>query len=172
MRIVNLETGVTPSQDAWPRNGIHYRMHQRNLGCLVAARVDCWCLANNHVLDWGCDGLMETRGVLDAAGVAHAGAGPNAEQAASPAVLDVPGKGCVCIYALGDATSGIPRAWGATADRPGVNLLDDLTEETAQVIARRMRREKRPGDLVVASIHWARTGGTTCPTGRSASRIG
>ena len=45
-------------------------------------------MANNHVLDWGYDGLSETLKTLDAAGIAHAGAGNDAEEAMQPAVLD------------------------------------------------------------------------------------
>jgi hypothetical protein len=50
-------------------------MHPRNIDCITAARIDCCCLANNHVLDWGYDGLAETLRTLDAAGIAHTGAG-------------------------------------------------------------------------------------------------
>ena len=59
-RIVNLETAVTVAEDDWPRKGIHYRMHPANVACLTAARIDCGVLANNHVLDWGPGGLVET----------------------------------------------------------------------------------------------------------------
>src|SRR4029453_6689562 len=52
-RIVNLETAVTASDDAWSGKGIHYRMHPANVSCLTVAKLDCCCLANNHVLDWG-----------------------------------------------------------------------------------------------------------------------
>ena len=163
VRIVNLETSVTRSGDAWPGKGIHYRMNPRNVGCMTAARIDCCCLANNHVLDWGYSGLAETLQTLDMAGVAHAGAGRNAADAASPAVLDVAGKGRVLVYSFGAMTSGIPRAWAATEDRPGVNLLDDLSEDTARSVGRRMRRAKQPGDVSVASIHWGPNWGYELP---------
>ncbi|SOZ37388.1 hypothetical protein CBM2605_A60632 [Cupriavidus neocaledonicus] len=52
-RIVNLETAITTSDDAWPGKSVHYRMHPRNVDCLQAAGIDCAVLANNHVLDWG-----------------------------------------------------------------------------------------------------------------------
>src|SRR5262245_51536759 len=32
VRIINLETSITRSEDAWPDKGIHYRMHPRNVG--------------------------------------------------------------------------------------------------------------------------------------------
>src|SRR5215469_304049 len=35
-RIINLETAVTCSEDAWPGKGIHYRMHPANAPVLSA----------------------------------------------------------------------------------------------------------------------------------------
>ncbi len=153
-RIINLETSITTSAEAWPGKAIHYRMHPRNIGCLIAARTDCCCLANNHVLDWGHPGLAETLRTLDAAGIARAGAGRDAAEAAAPAVVGVAGKGRVLVFSLGSTSSGIPREWGVAEDRPGVNLLDDLSEATARRVASHMRAFKRPCDVIVASIHW------------------
>ena len=60
IRLINLETAVTDSDDHWPAKGIHYRMHPRNLPAIRAAAIHCCTLANNHVLDWGYRGLAET----------------------------------------------------------------------------------------------------------------
>jgi poly-gamma-glutamate capsule biosynthesis protein CapA/YwtB (metallophosphatase superfamily) len=163
VRVINLETSITRSEDPWPGKGIQYRMHPRNIGCITAARIDCCCLSNNHVLDWGYEGLAETLQTLDRAGVAHAGAGRTAAEAASPAVLDVADQGRVLVFSFGSTTSGIPWEWGATRHRPGVNLLEDLSEETARRVASRMRRIKRPGDVTVASIHWGGNWGYEIP---------
>jgi poly-gamma-glutamate capsule biosynthesis protein CapA/YwtB (metallophosphatase superfamily) len=59
-RIINLETSVTTRDDYWPGKGINYRMHPKNVCCLTAARIDVCGLSNNHVLDFGYDGLEET----------------------------------------------------------------------------------------------------------------
>jgi poly-gamma-glutamate capsule biosynthesis protein CapA/YwtB (metallophosphatase superfamily) len=161
--IINLETSITTSEDAWPSKPIHYRMHPENIGCLTAARIDCCCLANNHLLDWGYAGLTETLQTLDRAGIAHAGAGESAAAAGCPAMLDVPGKGRVLVFSMGSTTSGIPREWAATPDRPGVNLLEDLSEATAGRVAGQIRAAKRPGDVAVASIHWGANWGYEIP---------
>ena len=153
-RIINLETSVTSSEHYWPDKGIHYRMHPHNVGCLTAARIDCCCLGNNHVLDWGYHGLAETIQTLDSVGIAHTGAGRNAAEAAAPAVLDVPGKGRVLVFCYGAPTSGIPPKWAATANRPGVNFLEDSSEKTAACIAHEMNGFKQKDDVIVASIHW------------------
>src|SRR6266487_4669253 len=164
LRIVNLETATTSAETHWPGKGIHYRMHPLNIGCLSAARISGCALANNHMLDWGYAGLSETLQNLDAAGLAHAGAGRNAKDAADPAVLAVAGKGRVLLFSFGSTGSGIPREWSATASRPGVNLLDDLSNSTAVRIATRMRQFQQPGDLLIASIHWGSNWGYDIPS--------
>jgi poly-gamma-glutamate synthesis protein (capsule biosynthesis protein) len=153
-RIVNLETSITTSCDYWPGKAVHYRMHPRNAGCLKAARVHCCCLANNHVLDWGREGLRETIATLDEAGLGRCGAGADLAEACAPAILDARHGGRALVYALGSATSGIPEDWAATPRASGVNLLADLSEKTARSVTERIQNERRPGDVVVVSIHW------------------
>ena len=84
-RIVNLETSITRS-DAWVDKGINYRMSPDNAGCLLAAGVDCCVLANNHVLDWGEAGLLDTLATLKTLGIKTAGAGRDAPAASRPAI--------------------------------------------------------------------------------------
>jgi poly-gamma-glutamate capsule biosynthesis protein CapA/YwtB (metallophosphatase superfamily) len=152
-RIVNLETAVTTSDVPWPGKGIHYRMHPANVDCLAAA-VDCCVLANNHVLDWGREGLAETLATLRGAGLWTAGAGRDLDEAAAPATIDIPGKGRVLVFAYGLGTSGIPAAWAAGRGCSGVNLLDDLSPHAADAVARQVSAHRQPGDVVVASVHW------------------
>ena len=67
-RIVNLETSITRSDDFWPRKGIHYRMHPGNVELLKVAAINCCVLSNNHVIDFGFRGLLETLETLNRAG--------------------------------------------------------------------------------------------------------
>ncbi|MBK4737598.1 CapA family protein [Noviherbaspirillum pedocola] len=163
VRIMNLETAVTTSAQAWPGKGIHYRMHPANLPCLSAAGVDCCVLANNHVIDWGYQGLDDTLRSLHQAGITTAGAGCDAEEAAAPAVLDVPGKGRVLVFACALGDCGVPEAWRAGKARPGVNLLRDLDARNMQSITEKVRATKRAGDVVVMSIHWGGNWGFRIP---------
>jgi poly-gamma-glutamate synthesis protein (capsule biosynthesis protein) len=153
VRIVNLETSITTSDDFAPK-GINYRMHPGNIGCLRAAGIDCCTLANNHVLDFGRRGLLDTLQALDEAGIASAGAGRDTAQAEAPAILEVAGRGRVLVFAFGEASSGIPPGWAAGKDEPGVSLLADLSDRDVMGIAERVRAQRRPGDLAIASIHW------------------
>ena len=153
--IANLETAVTRSGLHWPK-GINYRMHPGNLPCLSAAGIDCCVLANNHVLDWGEAGLIETLDTLQAAGIATAGAGRNAEEASAPAILPLPRAGRLLVYAVGRASSGIPVEWAASRDQPGVNFLEDTDFADVARLVARIGRDKQPNDIVICSIH---TGG-------------
>ena len=164
LRVVNLETAVTTSEDQWPEKGIHYRMHPDNIPCLTAAGIDCCVLANNHVIDWGYSGLLETLQSLERAGLATAGAGRNQKTAEAPAVFTLPGKGRVLVFAFGHASSGVSDEWQASVDAPGLSVLPDLSEATvAEVRARIAIAARRPGDLVVASIHWGGNWGYEVP---------
>ena len=154
LRIVNLETSITCSDDYWKGKGINYRMQPANVPCLTAAGIDACALANNHVLDWGYAGLDETLKTLHSVGIKTAGAGGNREQAAMPAELPVPGKGRVQLFSFGLESSGIPQQWRAADDKPGVNLLPDLSDSTVALIAAGVRAVKKPGDAVIASLHW------------------
>ena len=152
-RIVNLETAVTTSGN-WQAKGINYRMNPANVDCLTAARIDCCVLANNHVLDWGTAGLVETLDALHAAGLRTAGAGRNEAEAQAPAVLPLPGGGRVLVFGYAHESSGAPPAWVAAAKAPGIGYLDDLSSRTVGRIGERIARERQPGDLVIASVHW------------------
>ena len=154
VRIINLETSVTRSEDYWQDKGINYRMHPKNIPCLTSAGIDCCVLANNHVLDWGYAGLEETLQTLHGVRIKTAGAGGNDKEAKAPAVIAVRNKGRVVVVSMGVDSSGISWGWAASADRPGVNLLSDFSQSTIADISAQIWAVKRPGDIVVASIHW------------------
>jgi poly-gamma-glutamate capsule biosynthesis protein CapA/YwtB (metallophosphatase superfamily) len=163
VRIINLESAVTTSDAAWPGKGINYRMHPANVDVLRAARIDCAVLSNNHVIDWGRNGLLETLETLHRAGVKTAGAGANAAEAEAPAIFEVP-EGRVLVFAMAHASTGVPPQWAATSAGSGVHLLPDLSRETALNIAKQIKsRPRKPGDRVIVSIHWGGNWGYHIP---------
>jgi poly-gamma-glutamate capsule biosynthesis protein CapA/YwtB (metallophosphatase superfamily) len=134
--------------------GINYKMNPENVACLTAAEVDYCVLANNHVLDFATTGLCETLEVLEQVGIRSAGAGRNTTEAQGPVVIETTNAGRVLVFAFGCGSSGIPPDWAASRDRPGVNLLGDLSDRTVAAIAEFSRAARREGDILVASIHW------------------
>ena len=121
VRLINLETSITTSEDAWPEKIVRYRMNPANTPVLAAARIDGCTLANNHILDFGYDGLTQTLESLQQAGVRCAGAGENLEQASAPAVFDQ-GDGRVLLFSAATRSSGVPRKWAAGPAKAGVNF--------------------------------------------------
>jgi poly-gamma-glutamate synthesis protein (capsule biosynthesis protein) len=152
LRIVNLESSVTARGRPVPK-GINYRMNPANADALAVARISCCVLANNHVLDWGVEGLLDTLASLAGAGIAVAGAGRDGQAAAAPAVIEAGGRP-VRVFGFGLGDSGIPAGWAAGAGRPGIRRLADLSDATVDGIAAAAAAQRRPGDLAVASLHW------------------
>jgi poly-gamma-glutamate synthesis protein (capsule biosynthesis protein) len=137
-------------------------MHPKNVALLQAAAIDCCSLANNHSMDWGIAGLVESLEVLEAAGIAHVGAGRNLVEAAAPAVLESKGQR-ILVYGVAAVSSGVPSNWMATFMRPGVHLLEELSRNAARKVARLILNEKKENDLVVISIHWGDNWGYEIP---------
>jgi len=153
LRIVNLETAVTLSEHYLPK-GINYRMHPSNLACLSVARIDCCALGNNHVLDWGQDGLTATLEALEAAGFRVTGAGRNAKEAALPAILSPKAGGRLVVHAVACPSSGVPAEWAARPGSPGVHFVSGRLDASAHRLAERIAQHSKPEDIVAVSIHW------------------
>jgi poly-gamma-glutamate capsule biosynthesis protein CapA/YwtB (metallophosphatase superfamily) len=153
-RVLNLETSVTRSGDFAPGKPVHYRMSPANLPCLTVAHPDVCVLANNHVMDFGTAGLRETLAVLADVGLRTAGAGRDRDGARRPAVVPLRGGGRLLVFACGMRSSGIPASWTATDDGPGVAYVPAPSERAAETVVGRIRQVKRPGDVVVVSVHW------------------
>lgn len=167
-RIVNLETAVTTSDDAIREKPVLFRMHPRNVGCLAAAGVDVCALSNNHALDWGVAGLVETLATLRGAGIRTAGADLNADEAAAPAVLPLGERSRLLVFCYGSPSSGVVGEWAAGPDRPGVNVLARPTEDAVRAVAAYLADHGRPGDIVVFSLHWGSNWGYAVPPERAA----
>jgi poly-gamma-glutamate capsule biosynthesis protein CapA/YwtB (metallophosphatase superfamily) len=75
-RLINLETSITTSEEAAPGKEVHYRMGPDNLGCLTTFSPAVCVLANNHVLDFGRVGLLDTLAALRTGGLQTAGLEP------------------------------------------------------------------------------------------------
>ncbi len=153
LRIINLETSVTVSKDYWAGKGINYKMNPANINVLTCAGINCCALANNHTIDWGYKGLLDTINTLKNANILYSGAGINIEEASKPAAL-VNNNTRVLVFSLGTESSGIPSQWGADFNRPGVKLLHGLSLEYAHSVGNWINMFRKPDDIVILSIHW------------------
>jgi poly-gamma-glutamate capsule biosynthesis protein CapA/YwtB (metallophosphatase superfamily) len=97
LRTLNLESvvGDVPDDAGYPGKAFLIRTRSGALAGLQDLAVDLVGLANNHIRDFGDQGVMATMATLDQAGISHVGAAAGTaddEQAAArPVVLEVGG---------------------------------------------------------------------------------
>lgn len=163
IKIINLETAITQANQHWPGKEVHYRMHPDNVAVLTTAHIDICTLANNHILDWHYTGLKETLITLKNAGIQFSGAGENITQAIQPAIFDLGINKRAIIFAACSPSSGVPNNWKADVETPGVYYLSDLSLNQLESITKNINHYKRPGDLVLFSIHWGSNWGYEIP---------
>ena len=149
----NLESPLTASRTRWHRSWkyFHFRGDPEAVEILRCANIRFVNLANNHILDFETAGLFDTRRILDTSGIAHAGAGRDMAEAATPVQVDVDGFRVGVIAATDNM-----RAFRATPEGPGTHLIDIGAASSAlgpiREAAAALRRDG--ADLIVLSIHW------------------
>jgi poly-gamma-glutamate capsule biosynthesis protein CapA/YwtB (metallophosphatase superfamily) len=112
--ILNLECCISERGKPVPKT-FNFRAPPEAVETLVHLGVDCVLLANNHALDYGIEGLLDTFGHLREAGIRWAGAGETVEAARAPVVLDG-----LPIVAFCDHEAG----FAAGDNRPGIAHAD------------------------------------------------
>lgn len=147
---INLECAVTDWGEPVPGKRFCFRTDSKNVGVLRAAGVRAASLANNHIMDFGDVGLLETVANLDRAGIAHAGAGRNQTEAQRPAELNIGGLRLAFIA----ATDNQPD-WEATDDRPGTFYVPiKPTDPRFAGLLDLVAGARTSADLVIVSLHW------------------
>ncbi|MDX1622176.1 MAG: CapA family protein, partial [Nitriliruptorales bacterium] len=153
LTIVNLETAVGISGT---RSSKQYTFQAPSalLDELVWAGVDVVNLANNHSLDLGREGLLETLGLAERAGLEVVGAGRDDTSAYAPFVRDIRG---LRIAVVGLTRVWPHRDWAATVGEPGLAGAYDIHRAARAVAA-----ASSVADVVIVTIHWG-TESEGCP---------
>ncbi len=163
LRLCNLECVLSDRGRPWsrPSKAFHFRSDAANLDVLARAQIDAVALANNHVLDYEHDALVDMLDRLDAAGIGRAGAGRDVADAARPAVLEAAGWR-VGLVAFTDNEPG----WEAGEARSGVcHVPADPSTPAARALVDRVAAESDAVDALVVSAHWGPTWGEEPPPG-------
>ena len=144
LRLGNLESPITAARKTFPSK-LTLRSAPDAAASLRGAGLDCVTLANNHMLDFGAEGLADTQAALDAAGVAHVGAGRDLSAAVAPVVLRRNGQTIgLLAFCLVEQNSPLY----AGHDSPGVAVFD--VDAAVQSV-----RALRPSvDWLIVQIHW------------------
>lgn len=151
--IANLEGPITTSNRRWQGGWkfFHFKADPAAVQILAAGNIRLVNLANNHVLDYGDRGLLDTLEALDRVGIGHTGAGRNRAEAEAPRIIEIGGMKIGVI----SATDRM-RDFGATPDAPGTNYLEIRARSSGlDWIARSVSDLKQAGVALIAlSLHW------------------
>lgn len=151
--LANLESPITARTKPWRKTWkmFHFRADPRTIEILRCANLGFVALANNHILDFRAEGLFDTIRALDAAGIAHAGAGRDAAEAASPAVLTLPSLSAGVI-----AATDTMRSFRSGPAAPGTNYIEVSRASPAldRIAAAAQALRAGGAALVVLSLHW------------------
>jgi poly-gamma-glutamate capsule biosynthesis protein CapA/YwtB (metallophosphatase superfamily) len=153
--LVNLETRLADPSANGNYHGYKLMNSPVELGqALKRAGVDLCALANNHSLDEGFDGIVQTLDRLDTIGLAHVGCYRSAadKAARSPLIVDIKGIK-VAFINYTDVNNGLYLA--AQHKAYAVNFLG---VEAAAAEAEAAR--EAGADLVVMIVHWGREDAT------------
>jgi poly-gamma-glutamate synthesis protein (capsule biosynthesis protein) len=143
----NLECPITeggvPALKSW---NLLFKADIENSYALRRAGYDVLNLANNHVMDYGPEGLLSTLDALEKSGIKAVGAGEDSEKARLPVYVEVKD---IVVGFLG--YSAFPHeGYFFFADRPDVAYAD------INRIGDEIRNARDNCDFLIVSFHWGR----------------
>jgi hypothetical protein len=152
--LVNLECPFTDSADKLPKN-FNFRARPELVNTLLAGGVDVVSLANNHMMDYGPQGLVDTLMTLEQAKIPHFGAGRTLAEARRPALLTVGGIRFAFLgyFFLGDRNIEPPQVY-ATETTPGVAGNHSDVDAMEKMLREDILAAKAQADVVLPFFHW------------------
>lgn len=139
--MVNLEHPVTQATTKVPKE-FNFKMHPKYLRTLQLGGINIINAANNHVADYGLQGIYDTMRYLDSAGIRYVGIGKNLAEARKPVIFEKNGKK---IGFLGYHGGGKFAAMGHQAG---------IAPRYGQYIAEDVARLRPEVDYVIVNFHW------------------
>jgi|GEM_PF-492925 len=141
----NLEMPITTRDNPADKTYV-FKGKPEALSGLVDAGIDIVSLANNHTLDHGVDGMLDTRKYLDEYGIAHVGAGNNAEEAYASVIMEANG---IKVAYVGTSKVLPEVSWKATPYQAGL-AESYQPEQTLQAI----EKVEEEAHITVVLVHW------------------
>jgi len=140
----NLETPIIEGPTV-PTNSMVFRADPESVAGLKFGGFNVLSLANNHMKNYGDEGIAKTIGYLDQADIAHTGAGLNTEEARQPAIIKVNGIKFGFLAYVDDSFT--PNNYEATSDRPGSPFLNTAT------LLEDLENLNQKCDVIIVSMH-------------------
>ncbi|MEK3731785.1 CapA family protein [Paenibacillus sp. FSL M8-0334] len=145
LAFANLETPVSIRGKKADKT-FAFRSKPDTLKGLVYAGIDGVTLANNHILDYGPQAMMDTMIHLRRQKIGHTGAGSNIDEAFKPYVKTVKGKK---IAVLGVSRVVPHNSWIAGKNNPGV-----AGAYAMEPMLTHIKKSAKDNDVTIVYIHW------------------
>lgn len=144
--MVNLENPFSTGGIKAENKQYTFRANPGHLEALSSGKINAVTLANNHILDFGIEALLDTMKYLKAKNILFTGAGTDFEQANSPIHATVNG---VRLAVLGSSHVLPFVSWHAGSAKPGVAS----TYNPAKLLSEISDAEGK-ADLTIVYVHW------------------
>ena len=148
INIINLETTLT-SSDKDVFKTFNFKAAPDRIKSLKEAGITITNLANNHILDFSEEGLIETIQMLNSAGILYTGAGINDIEAAKPAIV-IKNNTAVGVIGFTDNEPG----WNAGVSSCGINYIDISESNDRCKTLLHIEQLRKETDIAIVSIHW------------------
>lgn len=143
--LINLEAALTLCEKKVCKT-FNFKSDPKHVAVLTEGAISAVNLANNHILDYSEEGLLDTLEALDHAKIQHVGAGKNKDEAIRPVIIHRHG---ITIGILG-CTDNEP-SWAAKDIHPGIFYLRVGDVEKVLSVITKLRSEV---DILIFSMHW------------------
>lgn len=148
LTVLNLETPVTDRGVGAENKTYVFKSSPKALPEMAKAGIDAVNLANNHSLDQGVEGMLDTIDHLKHNQILHVGAGKNSEEAFAPIYVERKGiKIAICGF-----SRVIPEeSWAAGKKRAGV-----AATYNSELAVKAIQEARKNADLVFVVVHWGK----------------
>lgn len=174
--LINLECPISSKGKKWNKTFkvFHFRANLDAIQTLNCASIDYVSLANNHILDYDVEALLDTLDILDKNNISYSGAGRNLKEAMKPAIIErqlkpTNNNSCYNVYnkevnnidnkntiriGLISLTDNEPE-WEAKDDLAGINYIPTTlaSDRYYNRLQNEIENAKKQSDLVIVSSH-------------------
>lgn len=144
--VINLEGPITDNISKIKKRGEHLKQGRLSLDILKSWNVIGVCLANNHIMDYGEEGLKDTIRILQDNNIQYLGAGLNLDEAIKPLEFNDEGRKIILFnYAwnVEEAVYAKKKRAGCAPKREKL-ILGQIKQS----------RLKNPTSKIICVLHW------------------
>ncbi|WP_369900084.1 CapA family protein [Bacillus manliponensis] len=143
---VNLESVFTTREQKSPGQLFWIKSDPSTLKAIKNTGFDMASIGNNHTMDYGQEGLLDTISHLEKLDLPYTGAGKNAKEAYSAKDVTIKGKKFKFLSFVRFMPS---TSWVASENKPGVANGYNLN-----LVTKTIEEQKKDADYLVVYMHW------------------